>query len=133
MLTEHEIVQELSSSRQIPPSFYRSMAGHEHPELRIRATWRWQSLAPAQREALLYDPDAVARLARHAEAKVRERITARPDLAPDLVAELLRDADEGVRTRTPPPLSPYLGRMPGDRQGHRARSGLHLPHHRAGH
>ena len=25
-------------------SFFRSIAGHEHPELRIVATWRWQSL-----------------------------------------------------------------------------------------
>ena len=61
MLTEHEIVQELISSRQIPLSFYRSMAGHKHPGLRVRATWRWQSLTPAQREALLDDPDPAVR------------------------------------------------------------------------
>ncbi|MEV8533931.1 hypothetical protein [Streptomyces sp. NPDC051211] len=165
MLTEHEITQELSFSRQIPLSFYRSMAGHEHPELRIRATWRWQLLTPAQREALLDDPDpavreaaqesswvldpeaveaklpsigshsksfvlgtcalspalveqcfaddtvhpltwnrhtpadAVARLARHPEAKVREMVAARPDLAPDLVAELRKDPEKDVRMR----------------------------------
>ncbi|KOU22567.1 hypothetical protein ADK51_20000 [Streptomyces sp. WM6368] len=61
VLTEGEITQELTSSRQIPLSFYRSMAGHEHPELRIRATWRWQSLTPAQQEALLGDPDPAVR------------------------------------------------------------------------
>ncbi|MEU5069673.1 hypothetical protein [Streptomyces virginiae] len=165
MLTEHEIVQELSFSWQIPQSFYRSMAGHEHPGLRVCAAQRWQSLTPAQREALLDDPDpavgeaaqesswepnpevveatlpsigslsrphvlgtcalspalveqcfaddtvhsltwnrhtppsAVARLARHPEAKVREMVAARPDLVPNLVAELREDPDKGVRTR----------------------------------
>ncbi|WP_314245008.1 hypothetical protein [Streptomyces sp. DSM 40907] len=165
MLTEHEIVQELSFSRQIPLSFYRAMAGHEHPGLRVRAAWRWQSLTPAQREALLNDPDpavreaaqessweldpeavqaklpsigshsksfvlgtcalspalveqcfaddmvhpltwnrhtpadAVARLARHPEAKIREMIAARPDLGPDLVTELREDPNEDVRMR----------------------------------
>ncbi|AWZ03916.1 hypothetical protein [Streptomyces sp. ICC4] len=165
MLTEHEIVQELSSSRQIPLSFHRSMAGHEHPEIRERAAWEWQSLTPGQREALLDDAvpavreaaqehsweldperveatlpsigshsrsfflgrcalspalieqcfaddevhpltwnrhipaDAVARLARHPEAKIREMAAARPDLAPDLVAELREDPDQDVRMR----------------------------------
>ncbi|KJY15978.1 MULTISPECIES: hypothetical protein [unclassified Streptomyces] len=165
MLTENEIVQELSFSRQIPLSFYRSMAGHGHPGLRERATWRWQSLTPAQREALLHDPDpavreaaqesswelvpeaveaklpsigslsqpfvlgtcalspalveqcfaddavhplarnrhtpayALARLARHPEPKVREMVAARPDLEPDLVAELREDRDPDVRMR----------------------------------
>ncbi|MGW6784182.1 hypothetical protein [Streptomyces sp. NPDC054987] len=61
MLSEHEIMQELDFSRQIPRSFYRIMAGHEHPELRRRATRSWQSLTPAQREALLGDPDPAVR------------------------------------------------------------------------
>ncbi|MGW6704030.1 hypothetical protein ACWGDE_03900 [Streptomyces sp. NPDC054956] len=165
MLTENEIIEELSFSRQIPLSFYRSMAGHEHPELRVRATWRWQSLTPTEREALLDDPDpvvreaarshrweldpeaveaklptfgshgkpfvlgtcalspalveqcfaddtvgpltwnphtpadAVARLARHPEAKIRARVAARPDLAPDLITELREDPDQDVRMR----------------------------------
>ncbi|MER6445508.1 hypothetical protein [Streptomyces venezuelae] len=165
MLTEHEIVQELVSSRQIPLSFYRSMAGHEHPRLRVHAAWRWQSLTPEQRDGLLNDPDpavreaaqessweldpqaveaklpsigshskgfvlgtcalssalveqcfadgtvlcltwnrhipadAVARLARHPDAKVREMVAARPDLGPDLVTELREDPDEDVRMR----------------------------------
>ncbi|MFJ3793121.1 hypothetical protein [Kitasatospora sp. NPDC090091] len=164
-LTANDIIGELDSSRQIPPSFHRSLAGREHPELRIRATWRWQSLTPAQREALLNDPDpavreaaqdhswvldpgqvesrlpsigslnkgvvfgsyalspalveqcfadgtvrpltwnrhtpadALARLARHPEAKVRALVAARPDLGPDLVAELREDPDESVRRR----------------------------------
>jgi hypothetical protein len=165
VLTEHEIVEELRSSRQIPLSFYRSMAGHGHPGLRVRAAWRWQSLTAAQREALLNDPDptvrkaaqessweldpqaveaklpsigshskahvlgtcalsralveqcfaddtvhpltwnrhtpgdAVARLARHPEAGVRARVAARPDLGPDLAAELREDPDVEVRMR----------------------------------
>ncbi|WP_406432755.1 hypothetical protein [Streptomyces sp. NBC_01589] len=162
-VTEHEIVAELDSSRQIPLSFLSVMAGHEHPGLRVRATWRWQSLTAAQREALLDDPDAavreaaressweldpkavearlrsigprgrsfvfgtcalspalveqcfedgrvypltwnrhtpadaVARLARHPEAEVRAMVAVRPDLGPDLVAELREDPDEEVR------------------------------------
>ncbi|MFG2823955.1 hypothetical protein ACGFX4_31575 [Kitasatospora sp. NPDC048365] len=164
MLAANEIIAELDSSQQIPLSFYRSMADHEHPALRLRATLRWQSLAPAQREALLDDPDpavreaaqdgnwvldperveatlpsfargklsvfgscalspalveqcfadgevrpltwnphtpadALARLARHPEAQVRALVAARPDLAPDLVAELREDPDEAVRRR----------------------------------
>ncbi|MFF5705510.1 hypothetical protein ACFY7H_23905 [Streptomyces sp. NPDC012794] len=165
VVTENEIVQELSFSRQIPLSFYRSLAGHERPELRVQATYRWQSLTPAQREALLEDPEpavreaarescweldpeaveaklpsigshgkpfvlgtcavsaalveqcfadgtvhpltrnrhtppyAVARLAHHPDAKVREMVAARPDLGADLVAELSEDPDEFVRLR----------------------------------
>ncbi|MGW3661397.1 hypothetical protein ACWD6R_39845 [Streptomyces sp. NPDC005151] len=163
-VTVKEIMAELDSSRQIPLSFFRSMAGRENPELRIRATWRWQSLTPAQRAALLDDPDpavreaaqdrnwaldperveamlpsfgsrnawvfgtcalspalveqcfangtvepltynrhtpadAVARLARHPEAKIRAMVAVRPDLGPDLVAELREDPDEDVRMR----------------------------------
>ncbi|MEU3687282.1 hypothetical protein [Streptomyces narbonensis] len=165
VVTADEIKAELDSSRQIPQSFHRSMAGRGHPELRIRATWRWQSLTPAQRAGLLGDPDpavreaarkasweldperveaelpsigslgkphvlgtcalspalveqcfadgtvhpltwnrhtpahAVARLARHPEARVRARVAARPDLGPELVAELREDPDEEVRMR----------------------------------
>ncbi|MEU0647996.1 hypothetical protein [Streptomyces umbrinus] len=164
-LTANEIVGELISSQQIPLSFLRSMAGREHPQLRERATWEWQSLTAAQREALLDDPDpavrkaaqehswvldpervearlasygsrgrpfvfgrcalspalveqcfaegtvhpltwnphipadAVARLARHPEAEIRELAAARPDLGPDLAAELGEDPDEDVRMR----------------------------------
>ncbi|WEH43467.1 hypothetical protein [Streptomyces sp. AM 2-1-1] len=164
-VTAEEIIGELDSSRQIPLSFFRSLAGHEDPALRIRATGRWESLTLAQRAGLLDDPDpavreaardrnweldperveaglalirpssrpfvlgrcvlsptlveqcfadgtvhplarnphtpadAVARLARHCEAKVREMVAARPDLGADLVAELSADPDEGVRTR----------------------------------
>ncbi|MFJ2933136.1 hypothetical protein ACIO8G_10235 [Streptomyces sp. NPDC087219] len=61
MLTEQEIVQELSASWQIPQSFYRSMAEHEHPKVREHAIWRWQSLTDAQRSALLDDPDPTVR------------------------------------------------------------------------
>jgi hypothetical protein len=162
-VTEKEIIGELDSSRQIPLSFFRSIASHEHPELRIVATWRWQSLTPAQRAGLLDDPDpgvreaaqdrnwaldpervearlpsfgsrngfvfgtcalspalveqcfaggtvlpmarnphtpayALARLARHLDAEVRASVAARPDVGPDLVAELREDPVEYVRT-----------------------------------
>ncbi|MDV5143451.1 hypothetical protein R1T08_03880 [Streptomyces sp. SBC-4] len=47
-----------------------------------------------------HTPDyAVARLARHPEAEVRALVAARPDLGPDLVAELREDPDEDVRAR----------------------------------
>ncbi|MFJ8885862.1 hypothetical protein ACIRJR_20965 [Streptomyces sp. NPDC102402] len=60
-VSERDIVSELISSRQIPLFFFTAMAGHEHPGLRMRAAWEWQSLSAAQREALLHDPDAVVR------------------------------------------------------------------------
>nr|WSX51088.1 hypothetical protein OG409_20425 [Streptomyces sp. NBC_00974]WSX54911.1 hypothetical protein OG409_38915 [Streptomyces sp. NBC_00974] len=60
-VTVNEIIGELDSSRQIPLSFFRSMADSEDPELRIRATWRWESLTPAQRAGLLDDPDPAVR------------------------------------------------------------------------
>ncbi|GAA0315395.1 hypothetical protein GCM10010302_63200 [Streptomyces polychromogenes] len=165
LLTEHEIVQELISSRQIPRSFYRAMAGHQLPSLRERAAPGWQSLTPTEREALLTDSDptvreaarksswvldperveaklprigslsrpfflgvcalspalieqcfaertqgllawnrhipadVVARLARDPDAEIRKMIAARPDLGPELAAELGEDPDEGVRMR----------------------------------
>ncbi|OKJ65433.1 hypothetical protein AMK27_06665 [Streptomyces sp. CB02009] len=162
-VSAHEIVAELMSSRQLPLSFFRSLAGSAHPGLRVPATWRWESLTPAQRAALLDDPEpavraaaqdrnwaldpdrvearlpsfgsrnawvfggcalspalveqgfaegvvrsmarnrhtpayAVARLAHHPEAAVRELVAARPDLGPDLVAQLSQDPVEDVRT-----------------------------------
>jgi hypothetical protein len=60
-VTEQEIVWELWSSRQIPPSFPRDMAGHDHPALRLYATSQWQSLTAEQRKALLDDPDPAVR------------------------------------------------------------------------
>ncbi|MFF2412650.1 hypothetical protein [Streptomyces sp. NPDC058092] len=56
-VTEKDIVGELWSSRQVPPSFPRDMAGHDHPALRLYAAFQWQSLTAAQRKALLDDPD----------------------------------------------------------------------------
>ncbi|MBB4987187.1 hypothetical protein [Streptomyces nymphaeiformis] len=162
-LTADEIIGELESSRQIPLSFRHSLADREHPGLRIRATWSWESLTPAQRMRLLDDPDpavreaardgswvldperveaklpsyglrgkpfvfgtcalspalveqcfaegmvgplarnrhapahAVARLARHPEAGIRALVATRPDLGPDLAAELTKDPDDDVR------------------------------------
>lgn len=60
-LTEKEIVGELWSSRQVPPSFPRDMAGHDHPALRLCAAFQWQSLTTAQHSALLDDPDPAVR------------------------------------------------------------------------
>ncbi|MFC9399190.1 hypothetical protein ACFTWS_39660 [Streptomyces sp. NPDC057027] len=165
-LTANEIIGELESSRQIPLSFRHSLADREHPGLRIRATWSWGSLTPAQRAALLDDPDpavreaardrswvldperveamlpsygprdkpfvfgtcalspalveqcfadgmvdplarnrhapahAVARLARHPEPGIRALVATRPDLEPDLAAELRKDPDDDVRMCT---------------------------------
>ncbi|GAA1091500.1 hypothetical protein [Kitasatospora arboriphila] len=79
MVTEQDIIAELDSSRQIPLSFHCSLAGREHPELRIRATWRWQLLTPAEREALLDDPDPAVREAAqdHSWELDPERVEAR--------------------------------------------------------
>ncbi|MFJ9774389.1 hypothetical protein ACIRVF_24660 [Kitasatospora sp. NPDC101157] len=64
-LTADEIKQELASSGQIPQSFRRGMLRHPNPELRAQATSLWLWLTPAQREALLADPDpAVSEAAR---------------------------------------------------------------------
>ncbi|MFI9365231.1 hypothetical protein ACIG5E_29895 [Kitasatospora sp. NPDC053057] len=64
-LTADEIKQELASSGQIPQSFRRGMVRHPNPELRAQATSLWLWLNPAQREALLTDPDpAVSEAAR---------------------------------------------------------------------
>ncbi|MFF3674655.1 hypothetical protein ACFYYS_11790 [Streptomyces sp. NPDC002120] len=60
-LTEQEIAGELWSSRQVPLSFPRDMAGHDHPALRLYAAFQWQSLTAAQRDALLDDPDPAVR------------------------------------------------------------------------
>ncbi|MFD0352049.1 hypothetical protein ACFQ0M_49675 [Kitasatospora aburaviensis] len=48
--------------------------------------------------------DALARLARHPEARVRALVAARPDLGPDLVAELRRIRRGRAEACTPPPL-----------------------------
>ncbi|WP_314241797.1 hypothetical protein [Streptomyces sp. DSM 40907] len=60
-LSERDIVGELWSSRQVPLSFPRDMAGHDHPALRRYAAFQWHSLTAAQRDALLDDPDPAVR------------------------------------------------------------------------
>ncbi|MFD4245693.1 hypothetical protein ACFWP3_29480 [Streptomyces sp. NPDC058525] len=60
-VSEHDIVGELWSSRQIPLSFPQDMAGHDHPALRLYAAFQWQSLTAAQQRALLDDPDPAVR------------------------------------------------------------------------
>ncbi|MFF4322877.1 hypothetical protein [Streptomyces sp. NPDC001568] len=60
-LTANEIIGCLESSRQMPPSFFRSLTDHENPEIRILATWRWESLTPAQQAGLLDDPEPAIR------------------------------------------------------------------------
>lgn len=166
ILTAAEIGEELAFSGQIPASFRRRMAGHREPELRAWSARLWTWLSPAQREALLADPDpavreaarehsrsldpaameadlpdpdchhrrvlltnyavsrtvadacladernlwglasnphtpsdAVLRLARHSDPRIRERVAARADLDPSTLAELSRDTDDTVRTR----------------------------------
>ncbi|MFE9725053.1 hypothetical protein ACFYQ5_16015 [Streptomyces sp. NPDC005794] len=166
LLIADEIRQELVLSGQISPSFRRGMPDHPDAELRSQATGLWLWLTPAQRDALLSDPepavrdvalrasrildpaamekdlpeddchhrslllvnyaisrtvaaqcladrrdlgalarnphtprDAVTRLARDPDPEVRERVAARADLDPALLAELARDPDATVRTR----------------------------------
>ncbi|WP_432133789.1 hypothetical protein [Streptomyces sp. bgisy154] len=60
-VTEMEIASELCSSRQVPRSFPRHAAGHDHPALRLYAAFQWQSLTASQRNALLDDPDPAVR------------------------------------------------------------------------
>ncbi|MFE6364840.1 hypothetical protein ACFVP3_33220 [Streptomyces sp. NPDC057806] len=64
-LTAQDIAGELWSSRQVPPSFPRDVADHDHPALRLYAAHQWQSLTAAQRTALLDDPDPDVREAAH--------------------------------------------------------------------
>ncbi|MCX5366382.1 hypothetical protein OG864_47655 [Streptomyces sp. NBC_00124] len=166
ILSAAEIGEELGFSGQIPSSFRRRMAGHTNPGLRARSARMWTGLSPAQREALLADPDpavrdaardhsrsldpaameadlpdpdchhrrvlltnyavsrtvvdaclaedrnlwglahnpytpadAVLRLARHRDPRIRERIASRADLDPSTLAELSRDTNETVRMR----------------------------------
>ncbi|MGP4087967.1 hypothetical protein [Streptomyces sp. KR55] len=53
--------------------------------------------------ALAHNPhtpaDAIARLARHPDPRVRERVASRADLDPSMLAELARDPDDAVRAR----------------------------------
>ncbi|MFJ6247370.1 MULTISPECIES: hypothetical protein [unclassified Streptomyces] len=60
-LTADDIAGNLDLSRQVSLSFRRSLADREHPELRRRATWSWESLTPSQRAGLLDDPDPAVR------------------------------------------------------------------------
>ncbi|MGW6982118.1 hypothetical protein ACWGE1_22230 [Streptomyces sp. NPDC054932] len=60
-LSARDIVGELWSSRRVPLSFPRDMAGHAHPALRLYAAFQWQSLTAAQRDVLLDDPDPAVR------------------------------------------------------------------------
>ncbi|MFE5944576.1 hypothetical protein [Streptomyces sp. NPDC056480] len=62
-VTAQEIAGELWSSRRVPLSFPRDMAGHAHPALRLYAASQWRSLTAAQRNALLDDPDPAVRKA----------------------------------------------------------------------
>lgn len=161
-----EIAQELVASGQLPSSFRHRAVRHENPVVRAYGAHHWLWLSPAQREALLADPDptvreaaressreldpaameaalpeqhgwrrglmlvnyavshavaekclaegqdlqclalnphtpadAVARLARDPDPKVRELVAARADLTPALLAELSEDPVSRVRAR----------------------------------
>lgn len=81
-LTEREIAGELWSSRQVPPSFPRDMAGHDHPALRLYAAFQWQSLTAAQRDALLDDPDPAVREAARRGGRQLDPATVEAELPP---------------------------------------------------
>ncbi|MFE0674117.1 hypothetical protein [Streptomyces sp. NPDC058867] len=68
-VTAQEIAGELWSSRQVPASFPRDVAGHDHPALRLYAAHQWLSLTPAQRTMLLDDPDPTVREAAHSGSR----------------------------------------------------------------
>ncbi|MFD8634749.1 hypothetical protein [Streptomyces sp. NPDC059533] len=67
-VTANEICWELEASRQIPLPFRRRLPEHADPALRVYATYSWGVLTPAQRTALLADPDPVVREAAHGAA-----------------------------------------------------------------
>ncbi|MEV7026435.1 hypothetical protein [Kitasatospora sp. NPDC093558] len=69
LLTADEILSELLSSFQIPLAFSLRTVGHPHPRIRAHAARSWQYLTPAQRDALLDDPDETVREAARGEAR----------------------------------------------------------------
>ncbi|MFJ4185057.1 hypothetical protein [Kitasatospora sp. NPDC089509] len=80
LLNAYEIRQELEFSRQIPASFRQGMIDHPHPDLRAQATGLWLSLTPAQREALLADPDPEVSKAARRRARNLDPVPMEADL-----------------------------------------------------
>ncbi|MER7756298.1 hypothetical protein [Kitasatospora sp. NPDC097643] len=80
LLTAGEIRQELHFSGQIPRSFWRRLPDHPNPELRAEARGLWLWLTPAQRDALLTDPDPAVREAARAENRVLDAAAMEADL-----------------------------------------------------
>ncbi|MGW6247502.1 hypothetical protein [Streptomyces roseolus] len=63
-VTAAEVAGELVTSGQIPPSFWRRSHEHPHPGLRRMGVGSvWHALGPAERAALLADPDPAVRAA----------------------------------------------------------------------
>ncbi|MEE1782875.1 hypothetical protein PUR71_08095 [Streptomyces sp. SP17BM10] len=86
ILTADEIRQELGFSCQIPQAFSLRTVDHPHPRIRAHAAGSWQFLTPAQREALLADPDETVRERARREASRLDPATLdarfhRPDLS----------------------------------------------------
>ncbi|MFD6918386.1 hypothetical protein [Streptomyces virginiae] len=81
-VSERDIVGELWSSRQVPRSFPRDMAGHDHPALRLYAAFQWQSLTAAQRDVLLDDPDPAVREAARQGSRQLDPEVVEADLPP---------------------------------------------------
>ncbi len=81
-VTEMEIVSELWCSRQVPPSFARDVAGHDHPALRLYAAFQWKSLTAAQRTALLDDPDPAVREAARKGSRLLDPEAVEAELPP---------------------------------------------------
>ncbi|MER5890873.1 hypothetical protein ABT160_44240 [Streptomyces sp. NPDC001941] len=128
MVDTNDILWELESSRQIPPSFEASLAGREHPELRIRATRYWGSLTPEEQAGLLDDPDPAVREAARESSWVldAERVEARLSsyrphnrgfiysscaLTPALVEQCFTDGMEDQLTLNPHAPADALARL----------------------
>ncbi|WP_206325284.1 MULTISPECIES: HEAT repeat domain-containing protein [unclassified Streptomyces] len=80
-VTAAEVAGELLSSGQIPLSFWRTLHEHPRPELRrMGVSDMWHGLGPAERAAVLADPDAAVRAAAAARTRELDPVAMEADL-----------------------------------------------------